>query len=161
MIKININHFTLPPKMSTEQATQMLLDQIKGGIDLGDGWYLRMFPISITRRGFHATLLSKTKAVSTLAKVLNDTDLRGIALAQIEWVLGKNPFSSSTMYGEGNNYHNLYVAFSKQIVGALPVGIKTKDNHDLPYWPVINNAVYKEIWGHTTAKFLWVLSDVL
>ena len=159
--KININHFTLPPKMSTESATSMLLEQIKGGIDLGDGWYLRMFPISITRRGFHATLLSKTKAVSVLAKTLSDTDLRGIALAQIEWVLGKNPFASSTMYGEGNNYHNLYVAFSRQIVGALPVGIKTKDNHDLPYWPVINNAVYKEIWGHTTAKFLWVLSDVL
>ena len=38
---------------------------------------------------------------------------------------------------------------------------KTKDEKDIPYWPVINNAVYKEIWGHTTAKYLWVLADVL
>ena len=159
--KINISHFTIPPKMSGEAATQTLLDQIKCGIDLGDGWYLRMMPISVSRRGFHATLLSKTKAVSTLSKVLMDNDLRAISIAQIEWVLGKNPFASSTMYGEGNNYHPLYVAFSRQIVGSLPVGIKTKDNADLPYWPTINNAVYKEIWGHTTAKYLWVLADVL
>ena len=159
--KININHFTLPPKMEKEVAYNMLVEQIKTGINLENGWYLRMMPISITRRGFHATLLSKTKAVSTLYKVLNDSDLRAVSLAQIEWVLGKNPFASSTMYGEGNNYHPLYVAFSRQIVGSLPVGIKTKDSNDIPYWPTINNAVYKEIWGHTTAKFLWVLADVL
>ena len=159
--KINISHFTLPPKMTGEEASSILLNQIKCGIDLGDGWYLRLMPISITRRGFHATLLSKTKGVSALSKALNDQELRAISIAQIEWVLGKNPFASSTMYGEGNNYHPLYVAFSRQIVGALPVGIKTKDEKDIPYWPVINNAVYKEIWGHTTAKYLWVLADVL
>ena len=159
--KINLSHFTLPPKISMETAYNMLVEQVKTGIDLGAGWYLRLMPISITRRGFHATLLSKTKGVSTLAKILNDNDLRAVSLAQIEWVLGKNPFASSTMYGEGNNYHPLYVAFSRQIVGSLPVGIKTKDTKDIPYWPTINNAVYKEIWGHTTAKFLWVLADVL
>ena len=118
-------------------------------------------PISITRRGFHATLLSKTKAVSMIAKVLNDQKLKQIVVNQIEWILGKNPFASSTMYGEGHNYHPLYVAFSRQMVGALPVGIKTKDEEDLPYWPTINNAVYKEIWGHTTGKYLWVLADIL
>ena len=159
--KINLKHFTLPPKMTGEAASEMLVNQIKCGIDLGDGWFLRLMPISVTRRGFHATLLSKTKAVSALAKVLSDSELRAVSLAQIEWVLGKNPFASSTMYGEGNNYHPLYVAFSRQIVGSLPVGIKTKDNNDIPYWPTINNAVYKEIWGHTTAKYLWVLADVL
>ena len=147
--------------MTGEAASEMLVNQIKCGIDLGDGWFLRLMPISVTRRGFHATLLSKTKAVSALAKVLSDSELRAVSLAQIEWVLGKNPFASSTMYGEGNNYHPLYVAFSRQIVGSLPVGIKTKDNNDIPYWPTINNAVYKEIWGHTTAKYLWVLTDVL
>ena len=159
--KINISHFTIPPKVSGEATTNMLLDQIKSGIDLGDGWYLRLMPISVSRRGFHATLLSKTKAVSLLSKVLKDNDLRAISIAQIEWILGKNPFGVSTMYGEGYNYHPLYVAFSRQIVGSLPVGIKTKDSADIPYWPTINNAVYKEIWGHTTAKYLWVMADVL
>ncbi|MFA7131549.1 MAG: glycoside hydrolase, family 9 protein, partial [Bacilli bacterium] len=106
-------------------------------------------------------LLSKAKALSFIAWYLNDFHLRQMAIAQIEWLLGKNPFASSTMYGEGENYHPLYVAFSRQLIGALPVGIKTKEESDEPYWPVGNNAVYKEVWGHTTGKFLWVLADIL
>jgi len=47
------------------------------------------------------------------------------------------------------------------MVGALPVGIRTYEDFDAPYWPTINNAVYKEIWGHTTGKFLWVLADLV
>ena len=106
-------------------------------------------------------LLSKTKAVSLIARLFNNNKMRQIAINQLEWILGKNPFTSSTMYGEGYNFHPLYVAFSPQIVGSLPVGIITKDEHDAPYWPVQNNAVYKEIWGHTTCKYLWVLADLI
>ncbi|MDD4077324.1 MAG: hypothetical protein PHT03_05040, partial [Bacilli bacterium] len=84
-----------------------------------------------------------------------------IALDQLEWILGKNPFAASTMYGEGYNDHPLYVAFSGQMIGALPVGIKTRANNDAPYWPTGNGAVYKEIWGHTTGKFLAVLADII
>ena len=74
--------------------------------------------------------------------------------------MGRNPFASSTMYGCGYNYHPLYVAFSRQMVGALPVGIMTLNEADLPYWPMMMQAVYKEIWGHTTGKYLWVLADI-
>lgn len=159
--KINLDHFTISPKMEREVALEILRNQVKSGIDLGNGYFLRLMPIAISRRGYHATLLSKTKAVSMIAKLLNDQKLKNIVKSQIEWILGKNPFSSSTMYGEGHNYHNLYVAFSRQIIGALPVGIKTRGDKDEPFWPTINNAVYKEIWGHTTGKYLWVLSDLL
>lgn len=159
--KINLERFTIPSTCpSLEEAMSVLKNQAKHGIRLNQDAYLRIFPIAYHRRGFHATLLSKTKAVSMIAKVLHDSTLKQIAIDQIEWILGKNPFASSTMFGEGYQYHPLYVAFSKQIVGALPVGIKTQGNDDEPYWPVINNAVYKEIWGHTTGKFLWVLADL-
>lgn len=160
--KINLEHFTYSKeKYTTEEAKEILKNQIINGIHIKDDWYLRIFPIAIQRRGFHATLLSKAKAISMIAKTFNNPTFKNIAIRQLEWVLGKNPFSSSTMYGEGNNYHPLYVAFSKQIVGALPVGIKTKGNDDKPYWPTINDAVFKEIWGHTTSKFLWILADIL
>lgn len=160
--KINLEHFTYSrEKYSDKQALEILQNQIRGGFHIKDDWYLRVFPIAIQRRGFHATLLSKTKAISMIAKTFDNQTFKNIAIKQLEWILGKNPFSSSTMYGEGNNYHPLYVAFSKQMVGSLPVGIKTKDNLDKPYWPVINNAVFKEIWGHTTSKFLWILADIL
>ncbi len=159
--KINIERFTVPSSYGTkEEALIDLKNQAASGFKLSENVYLRIFPVAIQRRGYHATLLSKTKAVSMIGKVLKRDDLKEIAKAQIEWILGKNPFASSTMYGEGHNYHPLYVAFSPQLVGALPVGIKTMGNHDIPYWPTVNNAVFKEIWGHTTGKYLWVLVDL-
>lgn len=158
--KINLDHYTIPTKFA-DTALDILKAQITAGEKIDNNLYLRIFPIAIQRRGYHATLLSKTKAISMIAKLEKDDKLKQIAVNQLEWILGKNPFSSSTMYGEGYNYHPLYVAYSKQMIGALPVGIKTYNDHDKPYWPVINNAVYKEIWGHTTGKYLWVLADIL
>lgn len=160
--KLNLDRFTLASiKNDYVLGKELLCKQIEKGIKLADGVYLRRFPIAIQRRGFHATMLSKAKGVSMVANALNDKKLKQIVIDQFEWVLGKNPFASSTMYGEGYNYHPLYVAFSRQMVGALPVGIMTSGDEDLPYWPTRNNAVYKEIWGHTTGKYLWALSDVL
>ena len=160
--KINMERFTVPASFGTkDEALIDLKNQARKGIKLAEEVYLRIFPVAIQRRGYHATLLSKTKAVSMIGKVLKRDDLKQIAYDQLAWILGKNPFSTSTMYGEGHNYHPLYVAFSTQLVGALPVGIKTLGDHDIPYWPTVNNAVFKEIWGHTTGKYLWVLVDLL
>lgn len=160
--KINFERFTIPSYMCTkEEGIEQLKQQVKKGIKINNDWYLRIMPIAVQRRGFHATLLSKTKAISIMANVLKDKSLKQLAVNQLEWVLGKNPFASSTMYGEGNNYHPLYVAFSRQMVGSLPVGIQTLGDDDLPYWPTYNDAVFKEIWGHTTGKYLWVLSDII
>ena len=160
--KINYERFTIPSYMCTqEEGQEILKNQIKQGINIKDDWYLRIFPIAVQRRGFHATLLSKTKALSMIAATFNNNTFKEITIKQLQWVLGFNPFASSTMYGEGNNYHPLYVAFSRQMVGSLPVGIMTKGDLDLPYWPTYNNAVFKEIWGHTTGKYLWVLADLL
>ncbi len=159
--KLNMERFTVPPSYGTKpEALIKLRKQASTGRKIDDNAYMRIFPISIQRKGYHATLLSKTKAVSSIASVLNDEELKQIAFDQIEWMFGMNPFSSSTMYGEGYNYHPLYVAFSPQMVGALPVGIKTLGDNDEPYWPMATQAVYKEIWGHTTGKYLWVLADI-
>ena len=158
--KINLNSYTIHPEHKAN-AKEIITNQITSGIKLNEGVYLRKMGVSCSRRGYHATLLSMTKAVSSTALILKSDELMHIAQKQIEWIMGNNPFASSTMYGEGYNYHPLYVAFSKQMLGALPVGIKTYQNTDEPYWPTINNAVFKEIWGHTTGKYLWVLADLI
>ena len=160
--KLNSDRFTIPSSYGTiPEGMEILKNQAKSGKKLADNVYLRIFPVAVQRRGYHATLLSKTKAISIIAKILNDEELTQIAIDQLEWVMGKNPFASSTMYGCGYNYHPLYVAFSRQMVGALPVGIMTKGDNDAPYWPVRDHAVFKEIWGHTTGKYLWVLADLI
>ena len=158
--KINVNHFT-HYGVDNDTTLNVLRNQVYEGIKLDNDLYLRIMPIAYSRRGYHATLLSKTKAASLIARAFNDNKLKNIVKSQIEWVIGKNPFVTSTMYGEGYNYHPLYVAFSRQMVGALPVGFKTLGDKDMPYWPGNDQAVFKEIWGHTTAKYLWVLADIL
>ena len=159
---LNLDRFTIPSYYGDkEKAFTDLSNQIKEGIKLNEEVYLRLLPVAIQRRGYLATLLSKTKAVSLIASLFEDSSLKQITINQIEWTFGKNPFATSQMYQEGYNYHPLYVAFSKQIVGALPVGFKTYKNNDAPYWPVANNAVYKEVWGHTTGKYLSVISDII
>ena len=160
--KLNSDRFTIPASYGTiPEGMEILRNQARSGKKLSDNVYLRIFPVAVQRRGYHATLLSKTKAISMIAKVLNDEELKQIAIDQLEWIMGKNPFASSTMYGCGYNYHPLYVAFSRQMVGALPVGIMTNGDNDAPYWPVRDHAVFKEIWGHTTGKYLWVLADLI
>lgn len=134
--------------------------QIKNGIMLSDEYYLRIMPVADDYRGYNGTLLTKAKAVSAVARVLCDNELYKIAQRQLEWILGMNPFAQCTMYGEGYNYPDLFVMFSHQLVGGIPVGIWNDGDRDMPYFPHMNNATYKEVWVHTTSRFLWVLADL-
>ena len=159
--KINIKHFTIPSSYGPlDECHEYLKSCIKQGIKITDEDYLRIFPISIDRRGFLATHLSKIKGLASIYALTKDEKLKQIIIDQIEWVFGKNPFSTSFMYGEGHSYHPLYVAFTDQIVGALPVGVKTYGLADLPYWPERTQAVFKEIWGHTTSKYLGIIAKI-
>lgn len=134
--------------------------QIKNGIRLSDDYYLRIMPVAHDFRGYNGTLLTKAKAVTATARVLGDCELNQIAQRQLEWILGLNPFAQCTMYGEGYNYPDLFVMFSHQLVGGIPVGIWADGDHDMPNFPQMNNATYKEVWVHTTSRFLWVLADL-
>ena len=64
------------------------------------------------------------------------------------------------MYGEGYDYAPQYTARSGDIVGSLPVGMKSRGNRDLPYWPVTNIWNYKEVWVHPVSRWIWLMADV-
>jgi hypothetical protein len=135
--------------------------QVKKGIPLGGDYYLRRFPVAYQFRGFHAVLMGKAKAAFLLSELLNDKPLNNIATRQLEYIIGYNPFAMSTIYGEGYDYPPLYGAYVGDVVGAVPVGIETFENDDEPYMPMQVNATYKEVWTHTTASTIWLLSKVL
>ncbi len=135
--------------------------QVKNGIHLGNDFYLRRFPVAYQFRGFHAVLMGKAKAAFLLADLLNDQELKDIATRQLEYIIGYNPFAMSTIYGEGYDYPNLYGGYLGDVVGAVPVGIETFENEDKPYMPMQVNATYKEVWTHTTASVMWLLSYLL
>jgi hypothetical protein len=128
--------------------------QILQGTKLDDNHYLRMFPVWQAFRGNSSVILSQGIGLASANQLINDPEMHSVSLAQLEWMLGRNPFSESLMYGEGYNFSPQYAAFTGDIVGGLPVGILTRDDLDVPYWKtsVLHN--YKELWGQPAFRIL-------
>ncbi|HWZ03361.1 MAG TPA: glycoside hydrolase family 9 protein, partial [Mucilaginibacter sp.] len=143
-----------------ESRQESFRKQVLKGISLGKGHYLRIFPVWMDYRGNSGTILPQAQALAGAANLRGDLASAQLAEHQLEWIIGRNPFSESTMYGEGYDFTPLYTPSSGDIVGALPVGIETKDENDAPYWPVQSMWTYKEIWGHPVTNWIWLLKDI-
>lgn len=135
--------------------------QVRAGTPMGDGWYLRAFPVWFQRRGNYGVLLSQAKALASASRLRGDRVGLELATRQAEWVVGRNPFSQSTMYGEGYDWAQQYSVSSGDMVGTLPVGMQSRGVSDLPYWPSQNMYVYKEVWVHSNNRWLWLMQDLL
>ena len=133
----------------TEDDAQILL-----GIKLDEEHYLRMFPVWQAFRGNSSVILSPAQGLASANRLLKNPEMHSIALAQMEWMQGRNPFSQSLMYGEGYDFTPQYAVFTDDITGGLPVGILTRDDLDIPYWkmPVLHN--YKELWGQPAFRMM-------
>jgi hypothetical protein len=134
--------------------------QVLSGLPLGDGFYLRAFPVWFARRGNYGVLLSQAKALSVAAQVRGDSAAADLAQRQAQWVVGRNPFVQSTMYGEGYDWAQQYSVSSGDFVGSLPVGMQSHGVADVPYWPAQNMYVYKEVWVHPSSRWLWLMADI-
>lgn len=134
-----------------------LKEQIRNGIKIADGVYIRFFPTWFSFRGNSAVMLSQATAVRSLADYLNDDALHAIANEQLYFICGKNPLCQSLIYGEGYRYPTLYAPLLGETVGEIPVGFETDGNKDLPFFPCANNATYKEVWTSPAARFLSAL----
>lgn len=140
--------------------------QVKEGIRLAEGCYLRLFPVWDTTpqngRGNNGIILSQAKALSTAARLRNDPQLLDLCEKQLQWVVGRNPFCQSLMCGEGYDYAPQYAAFlSANMVGALPVGIQTCEDRDVPFWPTSNCYVFKETFVFPAGRWLGIMQDLL
>ena len=140
---------------------QELFDcQLQSGVRIDETHYLRRFPISLSIfNGNEAIILSSGKSAALCGHYLNDEALLQIGLEQIYWTVGKNPFGQSLIYGEGYRYPSLDSFSSGEIVGEIPVGIRSFENDDVPYWPQTNNACYKEVWMTSAGRAFSLLSE--
>ncbi len=134
-------------------------EQLKNGVQLDAEHYLRVFPVWFSFRGNAAVQLSTGKAAALAGKFLKDKDLINIAEQQLFWIVGKNPFGQSIIWGEGSNYPQLYTALPGETVGGIPVGMQSRFNEDTPYWPQFNTATYKELWGAPAARWLSLIAE--
>ena len=142
-----------------ESRQESFRRQVLNGIPLGKGHYLRLFPVWMDYRGHFGTILPKARALEDAARLRGDPESAKLAQHQLEWVVGRNPFSQSMMYGEGYDFTPLYTPSSGDIVGALPVGIQTRGDSDIPYWPVQSTWTYKEVWTHPVSQWIWLMCD--
>jgi len=138
-----------------ENARENYVVQVKNGVPLDKEHYVKRFPVWFSIfNGNTAVHLSTGKAAAICGKFLSDEELLQIGREQLYWTVGKNPFGQSLIYGEGYNYPHLDNFSSGETVGAMPVGIRSWGNEDVPYWPTVNNATYKEVWVTSTGKWI-------
>lgn len=135
-------------------------EQLKAGIDLGGGYYVRMFPVWFSFRGNSAVLLAMAKGVAIVGRYFADESLKEIAREQLYWMSGRNPFCQSLIYGEGERYAQQDANYPGEMTGEMPVGIETLENEDEPYWPSGNNATYKEVWLTPAGRWLSVIAEL-
>lgn len=134
--------------------------QFGHGVKLDETHCLRRFPIWFgIFNGNEAIILSTGKAAALCGRFLQDETLLQIGLEQLYWTVGKNPFCQSLIYGEGHRYPAMDSFSSGEISGEIPVGIRSWDDTDEPYWPSTNNACYKEVWLTPAGKFLSLISE--
>lgn len=134
--------------------------QIVQGIPMNNTYYLRMFPVWEASRGNSPVILSYAIGLAQANKILKDSSMDKICQAQLEWIVGKNPFNQSIMYGEGYNYSPLFSAPCGDIVGGIPVGIQTRGDNDLPYWQPAVLYNFKEVWVHVSSRWLYLLESM-
>jgi len=154
---INGNQNWTPLRAADAEA---YLAEVHAGVPLGGEYYLRRFPVWFDFRGNFSVLLSQAKALSAASQMRGDAHGIDLAEKQAEWILGRNAFAASMMYGEGYDWTPLYSVRSGQMVGALPVGIETKEFHDAPYWPNQICWTYKEVWTHPVGRWIWLMEDL-
>ncbi len=136
------------------------LEEVHRGLPLGGEYYLRRFPVWFDFRGNSSVLLSQAKALSAAGQLRGDLEAEDLAQQQAQWILGRNPFSASIMYGEGYDWTPLYSVRSGEMVGAIPVGIETEEYKDAPYWPTQICWTYKEVWTQPVGEWIWLMKDL-
>ncbi|MDL2305569.1 glycoside hydrolase family 9 protein [Bacteroides sp. OttesenSCG-928-D19] len=146
---------------SPSNAEDLYTEQVRKGAKLDNKHYVKRFPVWFSIfNGNTAIHLASGKSAAICGNFLKDTELLNISREQLYWTVGKNPFGQSLIYGEGYNYPQMDSFSSGEITGEMPVGIRTLGNEDIPYWPQINNACYKEVWVTSAGKWLSLISEL-
>lgn len=143
-----------------EKIREDSLRQLNDGVRLGENHSLRVFPVWNDNlfHGNTAVHMAATASMASAALLRNRQQTQDLVRLQLQWVLGGNPFSQSLMYGGGYDYQPLFAYCGRDVTGALPVGMDSRN--DSPYWPAENRATYKEMWVVPVSRMLFSLASI-
>lgn len=135
-----------------------------GNRKAGNVWYrYAMQPNPDWWVGINANLAASGIGLVKASIILNDPALHALAQRQLDWILGTNPFNSSTLIGVGYNHpkHFPGSTFSPQtpmIYGAVMNGLGS-DELDAPQIGSGNWQI-SEYWTPMVAYTLWLMAEL-
>jgi len=135
-----------------------------GNKKIGDYWYRYfMRPELDWWVGVNSNLAASGIGFVKAAKVLNDPKLLAYAQYQLNWIIGANPFNSSTLIGIGHNHptHFPGSTFYPQtpvIYGAVMNGLGG-DHEDQPVIGTGNWQI-SEYWTPMVAHTIWLMAEL-
>jgi hypothetical protein len=135
-----------------------------GNRKIGNYWYRYfMQPELDWWVGINANIASAGIGLLKAADILNNRELAATAQSQLDWIIGKNPFNSSTLIGVGYNHPkhfpgSTFLPNTPVIPGAVLNGLG--GNHD--DMPVIGTGNWQisEYWTPMVAYTLWLMSEI-
>lgn len=144
----------------------LFLKQDPGGNrKTGDYWYRYfMHPELSWWVGINANLASAGVGLMKAAKILNDPKLKAVAQKQLDWIIGCNPFNSSTIISVGYNQPiqmigSEFKPYTPLIPGAVMNGLGG-DKDDMPFLITRNNYNQSEYWTPMVAYTLWLMAEI-
>ena len=135
-----------------------------GNRKLGGYWYRYfMEPELEWWVGINSNIASAGIGLLKAAAILEDDRMKASAQKQLDWILGCNPFNSSTMVGAGHN-HPAHFAGSSFLptVPVLPGAVLNGLGGDHEDMPVTGNGDWQisEYWTPMVAYTLWLMAEL-
>ncbi|MEI6050781.1 MAG: glycoside hydrolase family 9 protein, partial [Bacteroidota bacterium] len=113
--------------------------------------------------GVNSNLASAGVGMVKAADILKDEKLKAVAQRQLDWIIGVNPFNSSTIETVGYNQPkhfggSTFLPLTPVLPGAVLNGLGG-DNADMP---VIGNGDWQisEYWTPMVAYSLWLMAEI-
>jgi hypothetical protein len=132
--------------------------ELAAAVRLGPEEWLRTFPIAEDQvfHGAGVIQLARALALATTSRLKGDQALHDLARLQLDWMLGRNPFGASFVYGVGQRYASFMLQWTDDFVGAMPVGMDSR--RDQPFWPHTCHMTSREMWVVPVARMLALVS---
>lgn len=137
-----------------------------GNRKIGNYWYRYfMQPELSWWVGINSNLASAGLGLMRASSILKDKSLKALAQRQLDWIIGVNPFNSSTIISVGYNHPvrfvngNEFKPATPMLPGAVMNGLG--GNHDdQPDLILKNNWQESEYWTPMVAYTLWLMAEM-
>jgi len=137
-----------------------------GNRKVGNYWYRYfMQPELSWWVGINANLASAGVGLIKASSILNDPKLKALGQKQLDWIIGVNPFNSSTIISVGYNQPrrflngNEFIPATPVLPGAVMNGLGgSKD--DQPNLILENNFQQSEYWTPMVAYTIWLMAEI-